>query len=112
DLARRAAGPRPRRHPDRPARDHRDRRRPDGAPGPRHAPGGRRAPRAVRGLRVLRDLAVSALERAADAIAGLARDRRALVAVDGVDGAGKTPFADALAPRLGRPVVRASDDDF
>lgn len=40
---------------------------------------------------------------------------RALVAVDGVDGAGKTTFADELAEVLraqGREVVRASVDDF
>lgn len=37
---------------------------------------------------------------------------RALVAVDGVDGAGKTTFADALAPLIARPVVRASVDGF
>ena len=38
-----------------------------------------------------------------------------LVAVDGVDGAGKTVFADQLAAAVaatGRPVVRASVDDF
>ena len=37
------------------------------------------------------------------------------VAVDGVDGAGKTVFADQLAAQLrsgGRPVVRVSEDDF
>jgi uridine kinase len=37
------------------------------------------------------------------------------VAVDGVDGAGKTTFADALSVRLlslGRPTVRVSIDDF
>ncbi|MFN2527431.1 MAG: GrpB family protein, partial [Candidatus Baltobacteraceae bacterium] len=37
------------------------------------------------------------------------------VAIDGVDGAGKTTFADALAPyieALGRPVIRASIDGF
>jgi uridine kinase len=55
---------------------------------------------------------VSALEQAAAAIAGLPRDRRLLVAVDGVDGAGKTTFADRLAPLLDRPVVRAGEDDF
>ncbi len=52
------------------------------------------------------------LARAAEAIADLPRDRRTLVAVDGVDGAGKTTFADRLAPRLDRPVVRACEDDF
>ena len=41
--------------------------------------------------------------------------RRVLVAVDGVDGAGKTVFADRLAAVLsaaGRTVLRASLDDF
>jgi len=33
-------------------------------------------------------------------------------AVDGIDCAGKTTFADRLAPLLERPVVRASEDDF
>ncbi len=40
---------------------------------------------------------------------------RTLLAVDGIDGAGKRPFADALAERLGRgshPVFRASVDRF
>jgi uridine kinase len=40
---------------------------------------------------------------------------RAIVAVDGLDGAGKTVFADALAAQLGignRAVFRASMDDF
>jgi uridine kinase len=40
---------------------------------------------------------------------------RAIIAVDGVDGAGKTVFADALAAQLGignRAVFRASIDDF
>ena len=40
---------------------------------------------------------------------------RVIIAVDGVDGAGKTVFADALAARLGvgnRAVFRASMDDF
>ncbi|MBA2398429.1 MAG: uridine kinase [Bradyrhizobium sp.] len=37
------------------------------------------------------------------------------VAIDGVDGAGKTTLADALAPLVaaqGRPAIRASVDDF
>jgi uridine kinase len=54
----------------------------------------------------------AALERARLAVAALPADRRALVAVDGIDGAGKTTFADLLAPALDRPVVRASLDDF
>ena len=40
---------------------------------------------------------------------------RAVIAVDGLDGAGKTRFADALAAQLGighRAVFRASIDDF
>lgn len=40
---------------------------------------------------------------------------RARVAVDGVDGSGKTVLADQLAARLvgrGRPAVRVSEDDF
>jgi uridine kinase len=35
-----------------------------------------------------------------------------LVAVDGVDGAGKSTFAEAVASHLARPVVRACIDDF
>ena len=34
------------------------------------------------------------------------------VGIDGVDGAGKTTFADALAATVERPVVRISVDDF
>lgn len=34
------------------------------------------------------------------------------VGVDGVDGAGKTTFADALAAAVTRPVLRISVDDF
>jgi uridine kinase len=34
------------------------------------------------------------------------------VGIDGVSGAGKTTFADALAPLVAAPVVRASIDDF
>ena len=55
---------------------------------------------------------MSALDRAAEAIERLPRGRRTLVAVDGLDGAGKTTFADRLAPRLDRPVVRVREDDF
>jgi uridine kinase len=55
------------------------------------------------------------LARLANAIATLHPDRRIRVAIDGVDGAGKTVLADALAPRIitkGRQVIRASVDDF
>jgi uridine kinase len=51
----------------------------------------------------------------AEAIAALHPNRRIRVAIDGVDGAGKTMFADALAPVIaarGRAVIRASVDDF
>lgn len=47
--------------------------------------------------------------------ANLAPDRIARLAVDGVDGAGKTTFTDELATAItdhGRPVVRASVDGF
>ncbi|WP_202409273.1 hypothetical protein [Deinococcus xianganensis] len=47
--------------------------------------------------------------------AALRADPVARVAVDGVDGAGKTALADELAGRvraLGRPVVRVSIDGF
>jgi uridine kinase len=52
------------------------------------------------------------LARAAHAVAVLDHDGRRVVAIDGVDGAGKTTFADKLAPLVNRPVVRASIDDF
>jgi uridine kinase len=55
------------------------------------------------------------LGRLAEAIATLHPDRRIRVAIDGVDGAGKTMLADALAPLViakGRDVIRASVDDF
>lgn len=52
------------------------------------------------------------LARAVEAVASLPRGRRAIVAIDGLDGAGKTTFGDRLAGRLSRPVVRASADDF
>ncbi len=52
------------------------------------------------------------LRRTAGAVAGLPRDRRTLVAIDGLDGAGKSTFGDALAEHLDRPVVRATVDAF
>ena len=55
------------------------------------------------------------LDRLADTIANLYPDRRIRVAIDGVDGAGKTVLADALAPLViakNRPIIRASVDDF
>jgi uridine kinase len=55
------------------------------------------------------------LDRLAETIATLHPDRRIRVAIDGVDGAGKTTFADTLAPMViakGREVVRASVDGF
>ncbi len=54
----------------------------------------------------------TALERAAALVPG---GGRPIVAVDGVDGAGKSTFADAVAELLrdqGRDVVRASIDGF
>lgn len=51
----------------------------------------------------------------ADAALALGLDRVTRVGIDGVDGAGKTSFADTLAEVLasrGRQVVRASIDDF
>ncbi|WP_426530223.1 uridine kinase [Bradyrhizobium sp. McL0615] len=57
----------------------------------------------------------SLLARLAGAIAGFDPDRRIRIAIDGVDGAGKTTLADALAPLVaakGRPAIRASVDDF
>ena len=57
----------------------------------------------------------SLLNRLAVAIIALHPLRMIRVAIDGVDGAGKTTLADALAPVVaaqGRPVIRASVDDF
>ena len=51
----------------------------------------------------------------ADRIAGVRLDHPVRVAIDGVDGTGKTTLADELAEpvaRRGRPVVRVSIDDF
>ncbi len=63
-------------------------------------------PRARARAEVLRTLA--------QAIIDLEPGRRIIVAIDGVDGAGKTTLADELAEAIGsrRPVVRASEDDF
>jgi uridine kinase len=58
---------------------------------------------------------VQLLETVADRILRLPSDRTARVGVDGVDGAGKTMFADELAQFLRaaeRPVIRASVDGF
>jgi uridine kinase len=55
------------------------------------------------------------LDSVADRILRLPSDRVVKVGIDGVDGAGKTRFADDLASVLqasGRPVVRASVDGF
>jgi len=57
----------------------------------------------------------SLLSRLADAIVALNPLRMIRVAIDGVDGAGKTTLADTLAPLVaaqGRPAIRASVDDF
>jgi len=48
-------------------------------------------------------------------IAALSHATFLRVAIDGVDGAGKTTFADGLAfalRKIGRPIIRASVDDF
>ena len=55
------------------------------------------------------------VERLAAAIDGLRSRGTVLVGVDGVDGAGKTCFADELGAALvarGRPVIRAGIDSF
>ena len=57
----------------------------------------------------------SLLCRIAATIVALHPERIIRVAIDGVDGAGKTTLADALAPVVaaqGRPTIRASVDDF
>ncbi len=57
----------------------------------------------------------AAVERLAASIAALCPGRRARVAIDGVDGAGKTTLADELVEpvqRAGREVIRASVDGF
>ncbi|HYJ67792.1 MAG TPA: hypothetical protein VEX15_09025 [Nocardioidaceae bacterium] len=54
------------------------------------------------------------LERLADALAALPTTRPQRVAIDGVDGAGKTTLGDELADLMDgrRPIVRASVDGF
>ncbi len=57
----------------------------------------------------------AALRRVADEILNVGAPTVTRVAVDGVDGAGKTTFADELADVLGpsgRQVIRVSADDF
>ena len=63
----------------------------------------------------MNDAHASLLARLAGAVAGCHSNRRVRIAIDGVDGAGKTTLANALAPLVaakGRPVIRASVDDF
>ncbi len=58
---------------------------------------------------------MAVLERVAAPVLALPAGRTVRVAIDGVDGAGKTTFADELQDRLagsGRPVIRASVDGF
>jgi uridine kinase len=55
------------------------------------------------------------IENLASTIARLERSHPVRVAIDGVDASGKTTIADELAlsvASLGRPVIRASIDDF
>lgn len=55
------------------------------------------------------------LKTIASEILNLPPARTQLVAIDGVDGAGKTVFADNIAPLIrngGRPVIRSSVDGF
>ena len=69
--------------------------------------GGRRADRMSRRTQLI--------EAVAQGILGLPPERVARIGVDGVDGAGKTMFADELADILrsaSRPVIRASVDGF
>lgn len=62
-----------------------------------------------------RDLVLSVV---ADRVVALPAGRRVLVAVDGIDGSGKSTFADELVrelqgrPGFGRELVRASVDSF
>src|SRR5690606_29224558 len=55
------------------------------------------------------------IDTVARRIAETERPHPVRVAIDGVDGAGKSTFADELAgplQKLGRPVIRASADSF
>src|SRR6185295_19608283 len=55
------------------------------------------------------------LDRVAAAVLALPAERTVRVGIDGVDGAGKTTFADELRDRLassGRPLIRAGVDWF
>lgn len=63
----------------------------------------------------MREPHAALLVRLAATIAELHPGRIVRVAIDGVDGAGKTTLADALAPVVAaqsRPVIRASVDGF
>ncbi len=65
------------------------------------------SPRTTQRQQIIRNIATR--------IAGVSRPHPVLVAIDGVDAAGKTTLADELAPvirGLGREVVRASIDGF
>jgi uridine kinase len=70
----------------------------------------------LRDIDTLADLTLRSamLEEVATTIVGTAPGGRALVGIDGVDGAGKSTFADELAEVVGgrRPVVRATIDRF
>ena len=52
------------------------------------------------------------IRRIAAAVDALHPGRTVLVGIDGVDGAGKTVFADELASALRRPAIRAGVDSF
>jgi len=63
----------------------------------------------------MREPHAALLVRLAATIAELHPERIVRVAIDGVDGAGKTTLADGLAPAVaarGRPIIRASVDGF
>jgi uridine kinase len=63
----------------------------------------------------VRDARTALIAQVAEAIDTLPDDRTQRVAIDGVDGAGKSVFADELARALsdrGRPPIRASVDSF